>query len=120
MIHRLFVYGTLAPGRPNEHVLAEVPGNWQPATVTGRLVRQGWGAELGYPAIVLDENGPDVSGFVFESESLDAHWQRLDDFEGPGYERVATVAQLVDGRIADAFVYVLRELPPATGSDLTG
>ena len=35
MIHRLFVYGTLAPGRPNEHVLADVPGEWEPATVMG-------------------------------------------------------------------------------------
>ncbi len=28
--HSLFVYGTLAPGRPNEHVLVEVPGRWSP------------------------------------------------------------------------------------------
>jgi hypothetical protein len=33
MTDRLFVYETLAPARPNEHVLAEVPGTWAPATV---------------------------------------------------------------------------------------
>jgi len=31
MIQRLFVYGTLAPGRPNEHVLSseELDGHWK-------------------------------------------------------------------------------------------
>jgi gamma-glutamylcyclotransferase (GGCT)/AIG2-like uncharacterized protein YtfP len=43
---RLFVYGTLAPGRPNEHMLAEVDGEWETATVRGRLVPEGWGADL--------------------------------------------------------------------------
>jgi gamma-glutamylcyclotransferase (GGCT)/AIG2-like uncharacterized protein YtfP len=43
---RLFVYGTLAPGRPNEHMLAEVDGEWETATVRGRLVQEGWGADL--------------------------------------------------------------------------
>lgn len=34
MPEHLFVYGTLAPGRPNAHVLAEVPGTWRPATIS--------------------------------------------------------------------------------------
>lgn len=33
MIEYLFVYGTLAPGRPNAHVSGNVPGAWEPATV---------------------------------------------------------------------------------------
>lgn len=41
MTRRLFVYGTLAPGRPNAHVLAEVPGEWEPATVQGTLLQEG-------------------------------------------------------------------------------
>src|SRR5438552_3926986 len=35
MTHRLFGYGKLAPGRRNEHVLADVPGEWESATVHG-------------------------------------------------------------------------------------
>lgn len=35
MPEQLFVYGTLAPGRPNAHVLADVPGTWRPATISG-------------------------------------------------------------------------------------
>ncbi len=40
MTDRLFIYGTLAPGRPNEHVLAEVPGAWEPATVRAHCSRK--------------------------------------------------------------------------------
>ena len=57
MTQSLFVYGTLAPGRPNEHVLTALGGTWQPATVKGHLKPQGWGAEMGYPGLVLDESG---------------------------------------------------------------
>ena len=93
MTHRLFVDGTLAPGRPNEHVLAGIPGTGEPATVRGELLPQGWGAAVGFPAIVLGEDGPEVAGFVFSSDELDAHWERLDEFEGAGYERVLTVGR---------------------------
>lgn len=109
MTDRLFVYGTLAPGRPNEHVLAEVPGKWEPATVRGTLYPQGWGAAAGYPGVVLDEMSGEVRGFVFSSAELAAHWARLDEFEGEGYERVLTTATLGDGTVVEAYVYVLRE-----------
>jgi len=114
MTHRLFVYGTLAPGRPNEHVLADVPGRWEPATVTGTLLQEGWGAAVGYPGIVLDERGGEVKGFLFSSESLAEHWARLDEFEGEGYERVLARVKLKDGTAVDAYIYRLSEngLPP--------
>ena len=108
MTHRLFVYGTLAPGRPNAHVLADVPGEWEPATVTGRLFQEGWGAAAGYPGIVLDENGDEIEGFLFTSDRLAEHWARLDEFEGDGYERVVTMAKLKDGSGVDAYIYRLR------------
>ena len=47
MIEHLFVYGSLAPGRPNEHVLSEVEGSWETASVTGSLRQEGWGAAIG-------------------------------------------------------------------------
>ena len=106
MIHRLFVYGTLAPGRPNEHVLAEIPGMWEAATVRGKLLQEGWGASAGYPGIVLDETGDEVQGFLFSSAALAEHLPRLDAFEGSGYARVETSVQLVEG-LVDAFIYVL-------------
>ena len=120
MTHRLFVYGTLAPGRPNEHVLADVPGEWEPATVIGTLLPEGWGAAVGYPGILLDEHGGEVEGFLFSSESLAAHWARLDEFEGEGYERVLTRVKLKDGTVVDAYIYRLSgngpPLSPTGGS----
>lgn len=104
---RLFIYGTLAPGRPNEHVLADVPGEWESAYVRGRLLQQGWGSSVGYPGIVLDERGEKVPGFIFSSEHLEEHWSRLDEFEGEEYERVLAYAELEDGTNVQVQIYVL-------------
>ncbi|NET50329.1 MAG: gamma-glutamylcyclotransferase [Merismopedia sp. SIO2A8] len=108
MTDRLFVYGTLAPGRPNEHVLANVPGEWVPAIVVGTLRPEGWGTAVGYPGITLDNHGEEVEGFLFSSEHLPKHWSRLDEFEGEGYERVLTTVTLKDGMVTDAYIYELR------------
>lgn len=108
MPDRLFVYGTLAPGRPNAHVLAAVAGTWEPATVTGTLHPEGWGAAAGYPGLVLDAGGTEVRGLLFTSEELPAHWARVDAFEGEGYERVTVTARREDGTTVEAFVYAIR------------
>ncbi|MEM8605296.1 MAG: gamma-glutamylcyclotransferase family protein [Cyanobacteria bacterium P01_H01_bin.121] len=109
MTHRLFVYGTLAPGRPNEHVLADIPGEWQPATVAGTLLQEGWGAAVGYPGIMLDQGGQAIAGFLFSSEHLAEHWIHLDAFEGEGYERVLTTVTLNDGTVLEAYIYQLHK-----------
>ncbi len=108
MIERLFVYGTLGLGRPNEHVLDAIGGSWKTATVTGTLRHKGWGAELGYPGIDLDEHGGEVEGFLFTSKNLSGHWATLDEFEGEAYERVLAKVKLKDGTIVDAYIYRLR------------
>ena len=112
MIERLFVYGTLAPGKPNAHVLADVPGRWEPAAVRGRLLAEGWGAAIGYPGIVLDDAGDEVRGLVFSSAALADHWMRLDAFEGDGYVRVPVSARLDDGAVVPAWIYSLAEHGP--------
>jgi len=108
VIERLFVYGTLGPGRPNEHVLNAIGGSWQTATVTGTRRHAGWGAELGYPGLDLDEHGEEVEGFLFTSENLSGHWAVLDEFEGAAYQRVLTKAKLEDGSTVDAYIYRLQ------------
>ena len=115
--NRLFVYGTLAPGRPNEHVLADVPGDWIPASVRGDLVAHGWGASLGFPAIVLNQQAGEVDGFVFSSDQLKQHWDRLDAFEGEGYERVGALATIEGGSVLEVQVYALRQQGPESESD---
>jgi gamma-glutamylcyclotransferase (GGCT)/AIG2-like uncharacterized protein YtfP len=106
-LHRLATYGTLAPGRLNDHQLGGLEGRWLEGYVQARLVEAGWGASLGFPAMVLDPDGPAVHVDVFESADLPAHWSRLDDFEGPGYRRVVTTVHTPAGEI-DACIYVLR------------
>lgn len=112
MTERLFVYGTLAPGRANEHILAEVAGTWEPASVLGILYPEGWGAAAGYPGIVLVQQGDEVEGLLFSSQSLAERWERLDAFEGEGYERVLTKVKRKDGTIVDAYIYKLRGSGP--------
>lgn len=112
MTDRFFVYGTLAPGRPNEHILAAVRGTWERATVRGRLVQGGWGAEVGYPGILPSDDGDEVHGFVFTSADLSAHWDRLDEFEGEGYVRVPVRAKLESGDIVHAYIYALSGTRP--------
>jgi gamma-glutamylcyclotransferase (GGCT)/AIG2-like uncharacterized protein YtfP len=108
MIERLFVYGTLAPGRPNEHVLGEIEGSWEAATVTGTLRPEGWGAEMGYPGLDLDEHGAEIPGFLFSSEKLSDYWAQIDEFEGKAYERVLTVVKLTNSKTVGAYIYALR------------
>lgn len=103
----LFVYGTLGPGRQNAHMLEDIGGHWQDAYVMGRLVEEGWGAEAGFPALVLDTADERVDGFLFTSGNLDAHWNMLDAFEGPEYQRLLTPVTLVCGGTVEAFVYAL-------------
>ena len=109
MTQRLFVYGTLGPGRPNEHVLNAIGGTWEKASVSGYLKPQGWGAEMGYPGIVLDDTGDEIKGYIFCSDNLDYHWDRLDDFEGGEYKRVLTKVKTKDKIAVEAHIYILRE-----------
>jgi gamma-glutamylcyclotransferase (GGCT)/AIG2-like uncharacterized protein YtfP len=107
-VQRLATYGTLGPGRPNHHQLAGLEGRWLRGAVTGRLVDLGWGAELGFPALVLDPEGGEVEVDVLESPALDGHWPRLDAFEGPGYRRTSVVVTTDEGPLT-AYLYVLAE-----------
>ena len=107
-MEKLFIYGTLQPGGPNEHVLAAISGEWKPAVMKGKLIESGWGASMGYPGLVIDERGDDVHGHVFISSNLDAHWMYLDEFEGEEYERIVASATLVGGERVDVHVYVLK------------
>ena len=103
---RLATYGTLAPGRINEHQLTALDGFWRQGTVRGRLVEAGWGAKLGYPGLILDPLGQAIEVHLFESPELPDHWLRLDAFEGPSYRRVVVGVCTHDGEL-DAWIYVI-------------
>ena len=103
---RLAVYGSLAPGRPNHHQLHGLSGRWIDGSVGGELRREGWGSDLGYPALVLDPDGRSVAVLVLESPDLPDHWDRLDRFEGPGYRRTVIAVSTAEGNLL-ANIYVL-------------
>src|SRR5689334_19583928 len=103
--NRLATYGTLAPGKPNHHQLSDLSGRWLRGTVAGSLVQTGWGAAMGFPALVLNETGSTVNVDHFVSEDLPQHWSRLDAFEGDGYRRVPVQVHTGEGDL-DAFIYV--------------
>ena len=107
-MERLFVYGTLGPGRPNEHVMQKIGGEWAPGSVKGQLVKAGWGAAMGFPGLVITPDGDRIDGHVFESPNLPEHWASLDEFEGAEYQRVLTSVTLDSGDVVQAYVYALR------------
>jgi len=86
--HRLAVYGSLAPGRSNHHVLAPLGGEWTDGWVEGELLPVGWGAALGYPAFRPRAGASAVAVQVLATPRLAAAWPDIDRFEGPEYRRV--------------------------------
>lgn len=109
---RLAVYGSLAPGQSNHHQLHGLAGRWIEGTVRGQLYQDGWGADLGYPGLVLDPGGPAVGVDLFDSPDLADHWIRLDEFEGSGYRRAVTTVSTAEGDLL-ASIYVVTVDSPA-------
>lgn len=95
---RLVVYGTLAPERPNHHLVADIPGEWFTGWVEGDFHQHGWGAAAGFPAMTWRPGGGRIDVHVLESAELRQHWPRLDEFEGAAYVR--------------AFIPVFRDAAP--------
>lgn len=107
-IDRLAVYGSLAPGRPNHHHLADISGRWRDGWVEGVLHDRGWGAAQGFPGIRLERGGPRVKVHVLESYELARHWDRLDDFEGEEYCRVPIDILGLDTVPVAGWIYALK------------
>lgn len=99
------MYGTLAPGERNAHIMDGMTGEWVKATARGTRFINGWGRHRMAPGFFPDPSGPIVEGLIFASNDLPDHWQRLDEFEGSDYERVEIEATLESGEIVTAFVY---------------
>jgi len=106
-MQRLFVYGTLAPGRDNHKMLKSIVGSWKSATLKGILLEEGWGAAMGCLGMIPTEEGDEIEGFVFSSVHLRDHWSILDEFEGEGYNRVLVTVRVNRTEDVEAYVYAL-------------
>lgn len=89
-------------------MLHGVSGTWEKGSVRGHLLQAGWGAEQGYPGIIIDPSAEPVDGLVLTSDQLSRQWPRLDEFEGVEYERVLARVVLATGDIVEAHLYQLR------------
>lgn len=105
--HRLAVYGSLAPGERNHHRVAHLAGTWFEGTVRGHLRDRGWGAGIGFPALIPDPAGDRVPVQVLESPALPAVWDALDAFEGGEYRRVVVTVDTEERGPLRAQVYAL-------------
>ncbi len=107
---RLAVYGTLAPGRPNDHVLAPLGGQWVSGLATrGDLITAGWGADQGFPALRWSLEGPNLPVELLISAELPRQWDQLDRFEGGEYQRILVPLYNGDAVATIANIYVLAE-----------
>jgi HAD superfamily hydrolase (TIGR01509 family) len=95
---RLVVYGTLAPGEKNHHLLSTLPGEWRRVQVRGIKDEEGFGLTSGHPGLVWHPGTTTVDVWLLESEDLPGRWAGLDDFEGAEYRRILAPVE-VDGRI---------------------
>lgn len=104
----LFVYGSLAPGHPNGHLLAPLRGTWKRGTVKGFLHEKSVSEGYQYWGVELDRRGDTIRGQLFSSPGLEKFWDTLDAFEGEDFRRVVTVVDLPNGKQVKAFIYELK------------
>jgi gamma-glutamylcyclotransferase (GGCT)/AIG2-like uncharacterized protein YtfP len=104
-LERLFVYGTLAPGEDNFHLIERANGHWESASCFGRIFTQTKGAHVGLPCFEPTVDGERVEGMLFSSLELVNYWEMLDKFEGELYERRLIPVKTEKGEDVEAFVY---------------
>ncbi|MFW9992900.1 MAG: gamma-glutamylcyclotransferase family protein [Candidatus Odinarchaeota archaeon] len=76
--------------------------------IHGKLYESGWRSDIGFPRIVWKPSGSKVNVYLFVSDHLPEHWQRLDNFEGEEYRRSLVPVHGDKGVIALANIYEIR------------
>lgn len=117
----LAVYGTLAPGRQNYHIVRPLGGDWTDGLIEGDLQETGWGATLGYPAFRPRTGGSILQIRVLQSEKLPEGWKMVDEFEGPEYHRILIPVFFVEEQGADGSrrLYTVANIYAARDSNST-
>ncbi|MGZ8866812.1 MAG: gamma-glutamylcyclotransferase family protein [Thermoanaerobaculia bacterium] len=79
---RLVVYGSLAPGEANHHIVEGLKGRWFPCVITGSIEMHD-----GHRVFRWDEKGSRIDAQLLSSPKLPGAWPEIDEFEGAGYRR---------------------------------
>jgi gamma-glutamylcyclotransferase (GGCT)/AIG2-like uncharacterized protein YtfP len=97
----LAVYGSLRPGQQNFYLIESISGEWFTGTTEGEL-----GLWRQYKRLIVDSGVRNqIPVDVLRSSELPQHWDRLDQFEGPAYERILWPVTTSEGLIV-ASLYV--------------
>jgi gamma-glutamylcyclotransferase (GGCT)/AIG2-like uncharacterized protein YtfP len=108
----IIIYGTLAPNRPNHSKIEHINGKWIKGVVKGKLVKEGWGAELGYYGFKhssINEQ-ESIEAFILFSDELVNNWTYLDEFEGDGYRRILAKFELENGEVGVGNIYAINDI----------
>ena len=97
---KLVVYGTLAPGNVNHHIISKIQGTWEVCIVNGSVNENN-----GLPLFVWQPSAPPIKAQLFSSDTLPGWWDRLDEFEGSDYKRILVPISKTN-RMAIANCYV--------------
>lgn len=100
MTERVFVYGTLRPGRASARLLGEAEAGAVPAVLPDHALHS---HGLPYPFVVA-EAGSAVLGDLVEIADVGV-LALLDEYEGSDYVRARVVVE-ADGGAVEAWVYV--------------
>lgn len=106
----LIIYGSLAPGEKNHHIISHIPGEWHRATIKGKIKDNGWSDNRSaYPEFnrVKDESEAEtIHVQAFISKELHQYWTDIDEFEGTElYGRKPIDCVLENGQKTTAFIY---------------
>ena len=105
---RLFVYGSLKPNEKNNFLLRAINGTWRTAFTYGFIKKISLGQKEIYDALILDNKGYRIEGYLFYSYALKTLWKKLDSFEGDNYKRFQTDISINNKQKVKAFVYLLK------------
>lgn len=107
----IIIYGTLAPNRPNHSKIEHINGKWIKGFVKGKLVKEGWGAKLGYFGFKHSslEEQENIEAYVLFSDELVDNWAYLDEFEGNEYRRILAKFELDNGEVGVGNIYAIND-----------
>ena len=107
-VNSFIAYGTLAPDKPNHYKIEHIEGKWLKGIVKGKLVKEGWGAGMGYFGFKPSKEQKHIEASILVSERLINHWAYLDEFEGSEYKRILAKYELENGEIGIGNIYAIK------------